>query len=111
MMRSTGDMAFSARPIPHPGTAVKRAASNKWVELLERVGYVTRGVLYVVMGSLALGLALGFGGKATDQSGSLATLAGGGGGPNLGRVLDTVADAQLCPSTVWKPRSTNRCWS
>jgi hypothetical protein len=52
-------------------------ASNSWLELLERVGYVFRGVLYIVMGSLALGLALGIGGKATDQSGSLATLAGG----------------------------------
>lgn len=64
MVRSTGDMAFSARTAPHPGTAVKRAASSKWVKLLERVGYIARGILYVVMGSLALGLALGIGGKA-----------------------------------------------
>lgn len=59
MARSTGDMAFPARPIPHPVTAVAHAVSNQWVEFLERVGYVARGVLYVVMGSLALGLALG----------------------------------------------------
>jgi fumarate reductase subunit D len=57
--------------------AVKRAASNPVIELLERIGYVARGILYVVMGTLALGLALGVGGKATDQSGSLTTLAGG----------------------------------
>jgi hypothetical protein len=97
MMRSTGDMAFSARPIPHPGTSVKRAASNKWVELLERVGYVARGVLYIVMGSLALGLALGFGGKATDQSGSLATLAGGG----FGKIMLVVFVAGLAAYSLW----------
>ncbi len=97
MMRSTGDMAFSARPIPHPGTAVKRAASNKWVELLERVGYVTRGVLYVVMGALALGLTLGLGGKATDQSGSLATLAGGG----FGKIMLIVFVVGLAAYSLW----------
>jgi hypothetical protein len=97
MVRSTGDMAFPARPIPHPGTAVKRAASNKWVELLERVGYVARGVLYIVMGSLALGLALGLGGKATDQSGSLATLAGGG----FGKIMLVVFVAGLAAYSLW----------
>ena len=97
MVRSTGDMAFSARPIPHPGTAVKRVASNKWLELLERVGYIARGVLYVVMGALALGLTLGLGGKATDQSGSLATLAGGG----FGKVMLIVFVVGLAAYSLW----------
>ena len=55
-------------------TGTKRTASNSWLELLERGGYVIRGVLYAVMGGLALGLALGFGGAATDQSGSVVIL-------------------------------------
>jgi hypothetical protein len=97
MVRSTGDMAFPARPVPHPGTAVKRAASNKWVEFLERVGYIARGVLYVVMGLLALGLALGAGGKATDQSGSLATLAGG----TLGKFMLLVFIVSLAAYSLW----------
>jgi uncharacterized protein DUF1206 len=54
----------------------KRTASNSWLEFLERIGYVIRGVLYAVMGGLALGLSLGIGGSATDQSGSVAVLAG-----------------------------------
>jgi hypothetical protein len=70
-------MEIPARTAQRPHAVAKRAASNPWVELLERVGYVARGVLYVVMGALALGLALGVGGKATDQSGSLTTIAGG----------------------------------
>lgn len=57
--------------------AVKHAAENPQLEFLERVGYVARGVLYVVMGLLALGIALGVGGgKATDLSGSLVFLIG-----------------------------------
>lgn len=61
----------------------KRAASNPWLEFLQRVGYAVRGVLYAVMGGLALGLALGVGGIATDQSGSLVILSGGPAGKLL----------------------------
>jgi hypothetical protein len=57
--------------------ATRKTASNSWLEVLERAGYVVRGVLYAVMGILALGLALGVGGIATDQSGSLVILSGG----------------------------------
>src|SRR3981081_2234481 len=50
---------------------VKRAASSPALRLLERLGYVTRGALYTVMGVLALGIALrAGGGQATDLSGS-----------------------------------------
>jgi len=55
--------------------AVKRAAANPLLELLERLGYVARGALYAVMGLLALGVALGVvGGQTTDLSGSLVFL-------------------------------------
>src|SRR5216684_6445853 len=57
----------------HAGkNAVKRAAANPLLELLERLGYAVRGALYAVMGLLALGIALGAGGgETTDLSGSL----------------------------------------
>src|SRR5712692_7170375 len=55
--------------------AVKRAAANPVVELLERLGYLARGALYGVMGLLALGIAVGVGGgQTTDLSGSLVFL-------------------------------------
>jgi hypothetical protein len=58
-------------------SAVKSAAANPQIELLERLGYVVRGVLYAVMGFLALGIALAqSGGKATSLSGSLVWLVG-----------------------------------
>jgi Domain of Unknown Function (DUF1206) len=57
--------------------AVKRAAANPLLELLERLGYVARGALYAVMGLLALGVALSVGGgRTTDLSGSLVFLIG-----------------------------------
>ena len=40
------------------GGEVKHAAANPTLELLERLGYVVRGTLYVVMGFLALKIAL-----------------------------------------------------
>jgi hypothetical protein len=51
--------------------AVKKAAGNPLLELLERLGYLVRGALYAVTGLLALGLTLGIGGQTTDLSGSL----------------------------------------
>lgn len=58
-------------------SAVKSAAANPQIELLERLGYLVRGVLYAVMGFLALGIALAqSGGKATSLSGSLVWLIG-----------------------------------
>ena len=55
-------------------SATKRTATNPWLEFLERAGYVVRGALYATMGVLALGLALGLGGTATDPSGTLVIL-------------------------------------
>ena len=56
-------------------SAVKRAATNPVLELLERLGYVVRGTLYAVMGLLALKIVLSVsGGKATDLTGSLVVL-------------------------------------
>src|SRR4030081_43456 len=70
-------MAITAQSAQHSVTVAKRAAAHPWIELLERAGYVARGVLYAVMGSLALGMGTGFGGKGTAPPGSLATMAGG----------------------------------
>jgi hypothetical protein len=55
--------------------AVKRAAANPALELLERLGYVVRGALYAVMGLLALRIVFSVaGGEATDLTGSLVAL-------------------------------------
>jgi Domain of Unknown Function (DUF1206) len=77
--------------------ATRRGATNSWLEFLERAGYVVRGVLYGAMGAFALGLALGLGGTATDQSGSLVILTGN----PAGKVLLFAVVFGLGAYSVW----------
>ena len=44
-------------------------------EVLARAGFAARGLIYGIIGVLAVKLALGAGGKTTDQSGALKTIA------------------------------------
>ena len=53
--------------------AVGSAAS--WIETLARVGYASRGVLYIIIGALAIALAMGSGGETTGSRGALQTIA------------------------------------
>ena len=77
---------------------VKRAAADPKLELLMRLGYVVRGVLYAVMGYLALRIALGQrGGKATDLAGSLVWLTGN----PLGKVVLIVIVVGLAAYSFW----------
>ena len=77
---------------------VKQAAANPKLELLERLGYVVRGVLYAVMGFLALRIALATpGGKATDLSGSLVWLIGN----PLGKFVLIVTIIGLVAYSIW----------
>jgi hypothetical protein len=79
-------------------TAVKHAAANPLLELLERLGYVVRGALYAVMGLLALALALGSGGgQATDLSGSMVVLIGN----PFGKLVLVVVAVGLTAYSVW----------
>jgi hypothetical protein len=79
-------------------SAVKRAAGNPLLQLLERLGYVVRGALYAVMGLLALGLALGVGGgQTTDLSGSLVFLIGN----QFGKLVLIVAAIGLAAYSLW----------
>lgn len=79
-------------------SAVKRAAANPQLELLERLGYFVRGLLYSVMGFLVLRIALGVGGgQATDLSGSLVYMIGN----PLGKVVLIVAIVGLAAYSLW----------
>lgn len=45
--------------------------ANPWIERLARLGYVTKGLVYLVIGILATQAAFGAGGQTTDSSGAL----------------------------------------
>jgi Domain of Unknown Function (DUF1206) len=50
------------------------AANSRWMALLARFGYAVKGVIYLVIGFLAVQLAVGTGGKATDQRGAIQSI-------------------------------------
>jgi hypothetical protein len=56
-----------------PATASTQTArqGRDWLELLARIGYAARGVIYVVIGGLALLAALGQGGGTTGSKGAV----------------------------------------
>jgi hypothetical protein len=54
---------------------VGRGSGQTWLARLGRAGMVAQGVMYTLVGGLAIALALGLGGKTTDQRGALHTLA------------------------------------
>lgn len=47
---------------------------STWVERLARLGYTTKGMVYGLIGMLALMAAFGLGGQTTDSSGALRTI-------------------------------------
>lgn len=50
---------------------VEKEAANPWFERGTRLGYVVRGLLYGLVGLLALAQSIGFGGQATDMRGGI----------------------------------------
>jgi len=66
---STGSPAQTAK---REGEKVARTPAFEW---FSRAGFVARSAIYLIIGVLALELAVGVGGKATNQQGALQTLA------------------------------------
>ena len=61
-------------PTPPP-EAANEFVNSRPFEWLARAGFVARGLVYGIIGLLALKLAIGSGGKTTDQEGAMSTLA------------------------------------
>ena len=59
------------REARHAGREIEKQAANPWFERATRLGYVIRGLLYALVGLLAIGQALGIGGQATDMRGGV----------------------------------------
>jgi uncharacterized protein DUF1206 len=55
--------------------AARRAGNSRYVEWLARAGLAARGVIYGLIGILAIGIAFGNSGHKADQSGALRVLA------------------------------------
>ena len=75
-----------------------KLAGAKPLGWLARAGLVARGLVYVIIGVLALKLALGDGGKATNQQGALKTIAD----QSFGEVLLILVAIGLAGYALWR---------
>jgi hypothetical protein len=80
------------------GAAGERVIHSDAFEWLARAGFVARGVIYAIIGILAIKLALGVGGKATNQQGALRTIAH----QPLGKVLLVAVAIGLAGYSLWR---------
>ncbi len=76
----------------------EEVAAKPWVAKAARLGYATRGLLYAVVGALALALAFGRGGDTTGTQGAIAWLAG----TPLGRPLLVLVGVGLAGFVLWR---------
>ncbi|WP_042802723.1 DUF1206 domain-containing protein, partial [Streptomyces sp. C] len=81
------------------GTRVQDGAPRTGIVAAARAGLATRGVLYVLVGAIALRIAFGEDtGRQADRQGALAGLAGG----PLGRVMIWAVGIGLVGMTLWR---------
>jgi hypothetical protein len=94
-MASMGTGGTAVRRAERGGEQVARADSFEW---LARAGLVARGVVYGIIGVLAIKVALGDGGETTNQQGALQTIAQ----QPFGKVLLALMAIGLFGYAVWR---------
>ena len=75
----------------------KDAATNPWFERLERLGFVVRGLIYLIIGVLAFQLAIGAGGATATPTSAIALI----GRQPLGKLLLVIIAAGLAGYSLW----------
>ncbi|HLL99065.1 MAG TPA: DUF1206 domain-containing protein [Rubrobacteraceae bacterium] len=90
-------MAQNGSSVEQHAERAKRKASP-WIERLARAGYVAYGMVYVLVGVLALRAAFGGGGETTGQEGALRSILLA----PLGRILLGLVAAGLVAYAVWR---------
>src|SRR5215211_6774477 len=71
-------MASAGSSGQRAANAARQAADNKWIERTARVGLAARGLVYVLIGILALQIAFVDRAERADQQGAFQTLAQNG---------------------------------
>ena len=85
-------------PTATPNDAAGDFVNSRPFEWFARAGFVSRGFVYGIIGLLALKLAIGSGGKATDQEGAMRTLAH----QPLGRTMLVALAIGLAGYAMWR---------
>ncbi len=76
----------------------RRAADSTALKAIARTGFVARGIVYVLIGAIALQIAFGHEGSNASRSGAIATLAGS----TAGTALLWVVDVGFLGLAVWR---------
>lgn len=85
-------------PTPEIQKSVAQAANNPWFERLARLGIAAKGVVYFVVGLLAIQAAIGAGGQTTDQAGALSAIVT----QPFGKVLLSIIVLGLIGYVLWR---------
>lgn len=72
--------------------------ASTWVEVLGRIGYVAKGIVYAVVGLLAIRVAMGSGGRTEGAKGAIREI----GTQPFGRTLLGILAVGLCGYAVWR---------
>lgn len=86
--------------LQHPAQEARREAEQGrgWYSWLARIGLVAKAVSFIIVGVLAIELALGHGGKATSRQGALATIAD----ESFGKVLLVLLAFGFAAYAIWR---------
>ncbi|MBH8555548.1 DUF1206 domain-containing protein [Nostocaceae cyanobacterium CENA357] len=71
---------------------------SQWVERLARFGYISKGIVYAIVGLLAVQVAFGTGGRTTDTKGALQTIVN----QPFGKFLLALVAIGLIGYVVWR---------
>ena len=86
------------RPVRGAQASGEKVARSRGFEWLARAGFVARGLIYGIIGILAIKVALGAGGKTTNQQGALKTIAQ----QPFGKVLLILVAVGLGGYALWR---------
>lgn len=75
-----------------------QAASDDWIEKLARIGYATKGIVYVIVGVLALQAAFGAGGSTEGTRGAIREI----GDEPFGQILLVLTAIGLLGYSLWR---------
>lgn len=92
------DTGWRAGRHDEEGSLAERATSSPWIEGLARAGLVARGVLYGIVGMLALQVAFGRRTQQPDKNGALAAVAH----QPLGKVLLAAVAVGFAGYALWR---------
>ena len=94
----SADAPSKARSARHGRVAGEKVVQSGGFEWLARAGFVARGLIYALIGVLAIKLAVGVGGTKADQQGALKTIAH----QPFGKVLLILVAIGLAGYAMWR---------